>query len=540
MALAPASSGRAIAFLLATALTIHWLRKTPPSTDRLVRSVLLVTVIVGLLVPSAVGLLQSAHAVLDQLTSASPYLVRSDVVAIALVLALLVLAARRWPEAWLDSPFLLVVGVAVILLKLAYVQAVGMEPYSDFAEMWSMASRVVGGGLGHAFADPRNLMEATYLERIVPYLLPLRWLFGPEPSAYGIPNVLTGTVCSVLVYALTRDWFGRSAARAAFVVSLVAVETWLAAEIPTHDIPGALYAIAGVALYVRLSRLMDAHRIAPALIVSLLLGLVTLLLEQQRNTGLLMLASGGLLGASTPLLDGREVTPLGRRAVAATTLFLVIPLTVFLLGKGVLIAARLAVPTQTLEPVRAMNLAACTESWSDGSWGHIHQNYELRYGAQPIHWQRLAVVRFASDTLHSPLARLSSYLRKARILFDLGSQTYFYVTNASLPGQRTIDVAMEQRVLLVSRCFTIFFLTSFLLGCRRFVRLRAVPIMVWLPLFYLSMVSTLLILLGPVQPRYLFQLWYLGAGYAGLWLGGGQTTREGQATVSRALITKWL
>jgi hypothetical protein len=498
--------------------------------DRLTRAVLWVAAAVGILLPSIVGLLVSGNLVLAGLTGPNAALHRTGALAAGLALAALVAAVRLLPARMGHRAFLIVATAVALAVKLAWVHLVTMEPLSDFGKMWALASEVAAEGPGTATGSPL-FMKRVFFERILPFFLPMRLLFGPEPSSYAVPNVLAGIATSWLVYLLAREWFGAGAARAAFVLSLAAPEALLAAEIPTHDIPGALYTVAGLVVFNAACKLFQAGRTRAALAAGCAFGLVAVIVGLQRTTGPFLLLSCGLLGVAVAVVGGEA----GRRrriaglAGLAALVLLIAPLAVYQAGRGALRLAGVTLPQEMLVRQRGMVMTASSESWSDGSWWHFETEYRRRYGhLESVDWPRLGMVRFATDTYHTPTARLSHYLRKASFLYDLGGLAFFYVRGADLAGVGPIEGWREERLTLLCRCFTVFFLACLLVGCHRLWNLPRVPLRAFVPLFYFAVLASLLLFFAQTQSRYLYQIWYIGSIYAGIALAGLRSSAMGE------------
>lgn len=486
-------------------------RNRPLSGHRLCAAVAACGIVPGLLVPAVIGVTRT-DGVLGTLVAARTVAGPALVLATWAALAFGGVLARRWPERRPDRAFLALVGLPATAAKLAYVLVMRMEPISDFAGMWSLASRVANAGL----MPPSDPLGWIYLERITPYLLPLRLLFGPEPSSYSIPNVLVGAASSLGVYSLSRRWFGRNAARAAFLLSLIAPETWLAAEIPSHDVPGAALAVLGlVVLSAACARARAQERWALAWGAAW--GVVVLLLDLQRTTGAAYLLACGSLATAAAILDPPRL-PAGRRwrhaAIAAVALLL-LPAAVYRIGQAGLRVAGLRNPT-SVESAQVANLFVSTTSWSDGLPWHI-QPEALRYASLPVDWPDWWATRLLTETALHPWARVEAYVRHSRLLFALGSQKGIYFTGASL-GEHRLTPRDEGGIRIVGDSFAAFFVAALLLGCWRLARSPLPRLEPLVPLAYLAVLAGTLVLLGQVQPRYVYAIWYLGAACAGLGL----------------------
>lgn len=513
-ALAPSSALYGVLFLAAVAYALYTLRRSAPlEAETLVRVLVLLAVGAGVLVPAFTGLLNLGSLTLARLVDPAAPASFGDLLALTLVLGALVLAARQWPARWGETVFVVLTLALATGLKLAYVYAIRVPPISDFADMWALTSTIADQGLDAARSSLGNYNHKwAYFERVLPYLLPLRLAFGPGSAAYSVANTVVGGLTSLLVYWLTRPWFGARAARIALVVSLAAVETVLAAEIPTHDVPGAFYTLVALALLLAVWRLQAEGRMRAAFLASAGLGLAAVVLDVQRATGGVLLLSGSLLGAGVALAE--------KRRPAATLGLVLLPWLLFGGANWVLRAEALRIPEAVGSEARGLGLAAGTDSWGDGSFRHCMANYTNPYNTLHVRWTPLALAKLATDTHYHPGGRITSYLRKARDLFDLGSQTIFYLNGGDMRGLGPVNAAREERAVAISRWFSALFLGALVLAVWRLWKRPDVPLPSLLPLFYLAVFVLVLLLLAEVQPRYLYPIWYLGSIYVGALLGG--------------------
>jgi hypothetical protein len=494
------------------------------SVERLARAALFLAVAAGLLVPAALGAIHLADTVIDTLAAGLIPGVRRDFALLVLVLAVLITAARRWP--WGNRSFVLAALAGAVAVKLAYVYHVRMVALSDFGAYWNLAGQIADSGVGPVLAEPAG-MKRIFLERILPYFLPLRLLFGGGALAYAVPNVLVEAVVGYVVYRFTRGWFGPTAARIALVISLAAIEPLMAAAIPSHDVPGTLFLFLAWAAFFTLLRSLERDG-SPVrqLLWSLGFGLLTVVIGLQRTTGPFLLICCGGVGLAA-LLFG----PVGehfrsrRPLLRAAFLLLILPLGIYLGSNALLVRMGITIPGETFAARRGMVTASGTDSWGSGAWDHFEYEYHVRYAAVPLDWYRFAALKLASDTYYSPGARLSVYLRKARLLFDLGSQTFFYLHGGHFADGRPIEGYQELQMVFLSRGFGLFLLVSLLAGAYRLWSLPHPPWTAFLPLAYVAELSLLLILFGLIQPRYLYPLWPIGAMYAGYFWSGREEAR---------------
>lgn len=481
----------------------------PLAAGPMVRAGLFLITGIGVFLPALTGFFKLVgHTLLRLMDPAAPATL-VDLLVTTLVAAGLVLAARDWPARFGEPAFVALAVGSATALKLAYVLFVRVEPVSDFAAMWALTSSLAERGLDATRSTLVFFHDWFYLERVLPYLFPLRLAFGPGRASYAVANVLLGSLASLLVYRMTRPWFGAGAARVALIVSLAAVETVLAAGIPTHDVPGAFYTLLALSLFLLAWKLQERGRTRAAFLAGAGFGLAVTVLDLQRSTGNVLLLSVTLLGLAMALLAER-----GRRLAAALVLLL-LPWIVFGAAGRALREAELRVPADVRSNAVGLGLAAATDSWGDGSYTYCVNNYTSPYGTIPLDWRSLTLAKLATDTHLHPGARATSYLRKAMVLFDLGSQTYFYLSGAELKGFGPLPLPSQERVLAISRWFSALFLGALLIAFCRLWTMPEVPLPSLLPLLYLAVFTAILLFLAEVQPRYLYPVWYLGAIYIG-------------------------
>lgn len=390
-------------FLVAASYAAYTVRRAGPiRMGMVVRAVLLVITGLGVFLPALIGIVNLSSLTLAHVVDPAVSTTLGDLGIATLVLAGLVLAARHWPTGPArlvgktgETAFVVLALALATGLKLAYVFVIRVPPVSDFAEMWALASTIADGGLDAARSSLGTYYyKWAYFERVLPYLLPLRLVFGPGSAVYAVANTLLGGLTSLLIYRMTRPWFGARAARVALVVSLAAVETWLAAEIPTHDVPGAFYTVLALTLALAVWRFQSEGRMRAALLVSAGLGLAVLVLDVQRATGGVLLLSSSLLGLGLALAEKRRFLP-------ALALVLV-PWLVFESANWALRREALRVPDAVGSYAQGLGLAAGTDSWGDGSFRHGITNYTIPYNTLRVSWPSLALAKLATDTHYHP------------------------------------------------------------------------------------------------------------------------------------------
>ena len=300
------------------------------------------------------------------------------VAAVAVAVGLSVAVAHLWPARH-EASFAAAVLCLGTALRLGYVCLVRVEPTSDFAIMWRLASDAARGVPLPAAADLAGYFPAgVYLERIFLYLLPLTRLAHGSAFGFRIANALLGGLTAWLMYRFARRWLGALTARLTLILALLAIEPMLAAAVPTHDIPAALLTAAFVAgAAAALERIGNGER---SLGLAVGLGLLVTALEFQRSTG--AAAVYGLTLASFVFVLEKSAPQASLRVGVA---LVVIILTSWSLAAA-LRSSRWAESTASRARRAALATATATDSWTTTLWGNPEDNYQHRYGDIDVDW----------------------------------------------------------------------------------------------------------------------------------------------------------
>lgn len=515
----------AVLLVILAACLAMWLRQgsesisSPLSPRLLVHATLFVYSALFLLVPATIGAIGGAARTAIQLSQDFGH-TWGDGGALLFALLGVIFVTLRWPQSWGNLRFLAVVATLFLAVKLLYVHFVQTPAVSDFAGMWAQADAVANRGLAAA-ADSDFFAVKIHLQRALPYLIPLRLLFGPESSSYAISNAFVTVITGLMTYLLTRQWYGPRAARCAFVITQLAPEPLWAAEIPSHDIPAALFTLVTLVLFILLHRALVSRKHLGALVLSGVIGLALLVVDLQRSTGLVVLVSCG--GVTLLALTLARDTHLSRepsssrvrrvRWLLRPVLVLVIPLLIYSSSKSLLESHGLTLGQELAQPQAMTSIAAATDSWGDGSHRYFQQEWVPYYFHSPIPWRDFLTRKILTDIYHTPTSNLSLFVRKAQRLYELGSQLEFYLDRATLAGREVGSLAVY-RARSANALFTMLFLAAFVAGGALAWKddRRLMPMM---PMIYLATLSGALLLIGEVQPRYMFQIWFIGPIYIG-------------------------
>lgn len=490
---------------------------------RMISACLLVASAIFLLVPMVIGIVQVGSRAYGQLARVGLSQAWEALGLVSIVLTLLYVWARHWPERWGDAAFLIPGVLLFSIGRLLWVHLVQMTPYSDFADMWELTNVVAEEGLG-------EVRGGVFLERILPYLLPLRVLFGPEASSYSVPNVIVLTATSLLSYGLARLWFGVMAARFAFLFCQCSVEPWLAAEIPSHDIPGAFFTLVALGLFVLLHRALEVRRLRVAVFLSLGCGIALTLLDLQRATGTIVLVIGSVMVLLSLIVEQRWTVRDWSRILSVLLVCTIMPAFLFWAASQGLGHAGLAVPSERGSTKLWRTIGAHTDSWSEGTYEYYRENWSMYSrttvehagGAledpRDVDWGEIVLRKILTEASRAPQARLASFVRKAGALYELGRQQAYYLSGARLGEGERLRPDDLGIYAFVNNLWVTLFLVVF---CVAFVVVWSrpvLPLIILLPMVYLAILSGALILIGEVQPRFMFQIWFIGPVYMGVLL----------------------
>jgi hypothetical protein len=437
------------------------------------------------------------------------------VLLVAFAAAVLVLLVRRQPPRSHRLAGLLIAGI--VLSRLGYTLAVDQPRFSDFATMWDYAEAVATGPFQQpgARATGRDAgWQALVESRALPYLAPVAKLSGGRPIGYQIANSIAVGLCALLVYGIASSVVNRKAGLIALWLIAVAPEPLLAAEIPSHDIPGTLFALLALGLVVRMHRWNRENSASQRTFIGagLLLGFLLVLADLQRSTGLFLL---GATAGSAVLLLIQAGWRRSRWVVIATV---IVPfLTTTVLSRTVVRPIVGQAAMTEANTAKWVWIAMNANSESIVEW-HLEGLFPLLLALDSSEVRTFALARAASDIADAGSARIRNYAKRIATLSSLGSQYFWYLGDQSILERRWVPTRIldqpageRLRALLrgYSEAFRLLFLllavvsvTGILLFSRPEPRLH-------LPLLVLAVLLLALGLLGETQSRYLFPAWFL-------------------------------
>lgn len=479
-------------------------------------------VLIGLLGPILMGLHFKLH-------SMAQFLFNPSVGSFARILALAIAVV----------PFGVVIGISrsgftpsngvlaallasIFLSRWAFTSLVDNELISDYRSMWEFASRIVSSG---TMIPADSIPEL----RTYPFFLPAAFLSNGASWGYELANSLAVTLIALLLYLLTSMLASRHAGLIALILFAFAPEPLFAVETATHDIPGTLLVLASVfAVYKALYRRGARSVLNPLRVVSLALlcGGVLVLLEVQRNIGVLLL--GAIIvcsfwhllwqsqlfgGGNFPAMTPAEVQP------AHVLIFVLVATLIYAAGGR---ATQALIYSDTL-PARLVEWRTTmatfhAQSESVGDYAD--------YVAMKPYLDLLTVEergkftksRSLSDIYHNFGDWPRAYARKTMRLYNLSRQGDEYF---GTPTGKGISADWDQAALvgslhLYSWAYVMLLLPAAFVGITWFLSSSLAVPLALLPAVFLAILTLALGISGEIQSRYLFPAWAILPLYIGV------------------------
>lgn len=414
------------------------------------------------------------------------------VVGVALVASVLQwLRSRR--EALPSGPFLLAASVLAVLIYAGYARAFDLQWINDFADMWRLAVQEVAQGQFNAeCAIPEVAACHLKAQRTLPILWPAVYLWGHRASLVPLLNGGLLLLMMLMGWDQARSAFGPRAAQVFAVLWVGCAETVFALRIPTHDLWGLFFIALLSWLLVRWFR--QAQGVGRSLVYGVALAIPVLLLEVQRELGLVALAA---LACTVLLLRGHR--PLQRSLACA-----LLACTLAYAGgmAGLKHAGMLADDGETAYLSR-LRTFALIPAYSGATWlyGQVLGDSMLRPLPAPAQ-RELARAAVLSDFAEQPLMRIAGVAFKASQLAPLGNQTYFYQ-----PGLQQDRPGLFGGFEAYNRLYCVLLAALVLAVLPRVLR-RPLELAVAFPLAFMGVLIGGLLTVGETQTRYLFPLWF--------------------------------
>ena len=504
------STGIAALFIL---YVFHLKTSKRYTFENLIQASIGLLIFLGLTVPMFRGMLRLASRFIDNLTSRRSFAITSiNTLYVILIFVLFILIARKSVLKGMSTrTFVFLAVILGLCLKLAYVYLMDVKLVSDFESMWRIATKTITAGW------PERITN-VHQQRVLLFFAPLARLFGTSAFVYKIGDTAILMLSSLISFSLARRWFGENVARASFFLILFIPETFFNLCIPTHDIPGAFLFLGSLWLLDTLLLNVDKKSWIACLVIGLFLGVSVEFMQIQRSISLifwlavlLFIVYRASQAQEISLKDAPKKVPLflNKRAYLVC-LFVFFS---FLASKGVHVLLErngLVLSDKGKSNDSIFDFLRSSDSWGRGTYNDQWENYSPYTKNGNANNSSLAVNKMLSDIYYNSFDRVSNCFLRAKRLYALGSQAYFYygvsiqLPSSRLKGKKIADILTNHNMTFVLFFETAFIVSSVFMLITNRINPRAFP-----SLLTLSFLSGALLILAESQPRYMYPLWFI-------------------------------
>jgi hypothetical protein len=447
------------------------------------------------------------------------------------VLAVLVLVLRRIP---LHAEFTALLGltVASLLIKGLHLYVFEAAVWTDFARMWAAAQQFVKPN-----AEPFTWITA---ERTLAFLTPLVYLFGASNLVFKLGNLAAFVAAGLLFYLFARRVLGIRHALVGYAAYSLATESVLAVAIPTHEIPGALYAALCTVLFYFLIQTVRGPRLRLVLgsVLALSFGGALFLLDLQRTLGppflfaaILVVSALAFAQVSRWVSARTQWRRLGRPAVLLV-LAVAVPIAVLSASWNALFASGLSA---FYGPQRSnlfysylfydAHAFSRSSNWTNFAGHHL---WKLPAGNSSTEYydriRQMGIDVVAADLTHNLAYRPDSFLVKSAHLYVFGRVRFYSVPDKvqrllTPQGASSYSVQTFRASIVFQNALFLF--TAIGLAAKLLV--GSVRPLQLFPLIALAAYGSGMIFLGETQPSYAYPAAVTLCFYLGFALSGYRT-----------------
>lgn len=474
-------------------------RSRPTAVDfiaNLANGALGLILILGVVLPSALGLLFRAHHLPDLLragpTQTGLVIIFGAMAFVPLIAAAYALRARKEP----GMLFISVVLALSLLARLLFVLPMEEALTSDYKTMWEFA-------LSYIDNDHPRPAASIQEYRSLMYLVPMALVSDGSRLAVEIVNAFLTIACGLFVYWLAREHAGHRAGVAALILAIFSPEPIFSSEVTTHDIPGTFFMLAGIYWFFRVLRnwTNETDHYYRVLLHIFMGSIALALAEFQRSTGIFIYAA--LITALFIKIcawKGFMSSLRSRHGLILLSLVLMPPLASGAI-KSVLFSC--------CADESAINKISKYATWgwiasysgpdSVGDYPEYRESQATLNKMRPADLPGYALNKVADEYHADPSGIFRHYKRKAERLYNLGRQGGEYY--GSSPHRQLFDAYNGfYAIALLSLTVTSFFILA-LDKTHHPASLFPILVIAWL--------STALIAVGEIQSRYIFGAWYI-------------------------------
>jgi len=520
----------------------HLKRPLPWTFENLIYASMGWLILLGLTIPMFRGMLWFAPRFIDHLTSRRTFFITSiNTLCVILIYVLFILIARKSVFKGMSTKTFVFLAVFVgLCLKLAYVYLMDVKLVSDFESMWKIVTETIATGW------PERI-TSVHRERVLLFYVPLARLFGNSPLVYKIGNVVLLMLSSLLSFSLARRWFGENVARASLFLILLVPETFFSSCIPTHDIPGAFLFLCSLWMLDTLFLSVDKKSWISCLVTGLFLGISVEFLEIQRSTSLVFW-SGVLIFIAYRASQAQEISQKDRPekvplflSKRASLILLFVGFS-FLASKGVhflMESNGLILSDEAKSKDLIFDVLRSSDSWDRGTYSYQWKNYSPYLKEGNTYNSSIAFNKILSDIYYNSFDRVSNFFMRAKELYKLGSQAYFYYgLSLQLPSSRLKGEKIADFLTIHNMAFVLFFETAFILSSVLMLITNRINPRTLPSLLTLSLLSGALLIFKESQPRYLYPIWFIAPMLIAAQVGArpGLQTNQGQRRIKENIF----
>lgn len=393
-------------------------------------------------------------------------------------------------------------GIFFLVIKFLYVVAYEQTLMSDFLTMWDYAIDTYNA---NAFIQPIN----PQTQRPLASLVPLVWVFGTSTLVFKIANIFFIIFASIIASHIMAKLTSYHSAILTFILISLVPEVYFASLIPTHDIPSVFYLFCYVLIAYRLLFSNREISLSSKIFYAILLICIGLVFDIQRGLFIILIATLILLYILQLFLDKGV-----RKKLFLPLVIIVIPIIGVISLKYILTNENILVKQENAKKIIKHGWSFIhPHTFSDGQYGTgvkfftdfvipLESEHEIEYYKKAIK---------LSDIYYNISERPFNYALRAKTLYMLGIQDYFYYTNL-----KNITQEKQNKINSINSTWNTIFVPIFLLLLListigilfiSFVQ-RRTAVFIYFPLLFMSLISIGLLLMGENQPRYMFLGWF--------------------------------
>lgn len=452
--------------------------------------------ILGVVLPSALGLLFRAHHLPDLLragpTQTGLVIIFGALAFVPLIAAAYALRARKEP----GLLFILVVLILSLLARLLFILTTEEALTSDYKTMWEFA-------LSYIDNDHPKPAASIQEYRSLMYLVPIAFLADGSRLVVEVVNALLTTSCGLFVYLLAKELAGHRAGVAALIIAIFSPEPIFSSEVTTHDIPGTFFMLGSIYWFFWVLRNWENEtgRYYRVLLHIFMGSIALALAEFQRSTGIFIYA-----------------------ALIAAIFFKICAWKGFMSNlrsrHGLILLSLVLMPLLASGAIKSVLFTCCADesainkiskyaTWgwiasysgpdSVGDYSEYRELQTALNNIRPADLPGYALNKVANDYHADPSGVFKHYKHKAERLYNLGRQGGEYY--GSSPHRQLFDAYNGFYALILLTLTVASFFILALDKTHHPASLFPISVIAWL--------SIALIAVGEIQSRYIYGAWYI-------------------------------